>query len=88
MAPASVFDKAHRQLSCHDQLEPIGRGVSQAETLNHCVLYRRYGAKTQAYCDEMTENAISTCGHETYIAFRARIVHISRGFCGHMLYLA
>ena len=36
----------------------------------------------------MTENAISTCGYETYIAFRARIVHISRGFCGHMLYLA
>lgn len=32
----------------------------------------------------MTENAISTCGQETYIAFRARIVHISRGFCGHI----
>ena len=26
----------------------------------------------------MTENTISTCGQETYFAFRARIVHISR----------
>lgn len=59
MAPASVFDKAHRQLSCHAGASIIITDVwkispMQYECLAMCSRCRRHGTKTQADCDEMT----------------------------------